>query len=82
MAWRSTPNVPEHAPERQIHVQEDRSLFDVQFEVGSRILQFLPAVFYAFEIDADCFQGIRQANAVFILKLARLVHIQIAGAGG
>ena len=50
---------PEHRPERKALVQQHRPLLDVQFKVGRRILQLLPAILDLLEVDPDLPQGIR-----------------------
>ena len=82
MAWRSTPNVPSTAPSGRSEVEQHRPLLDVQFEIGGGILEFLAALLHALEIHADLLQRVRQSDAVLVLQAARLVHVEVARAGG
>ena len=51
----------EHRAERQIEVEQHRSLLDVQFQIRGGVLEFLAAVLHALEINADFSQRIGQA---------------------
>ena len=61
--------------ERQVQIQQHRPLFDVQFKVSCGVLEFFPAFFYAFKIDADFLQRVRQPDALLVLEYTRLVHV-------
>ena len=41
----------ENGAERQIEIEQHRALFDVQFQIGGGVFQFLPAGLHVFEID-------------------------------
>src|ERR1043166_9113029 len=49
---------------------------------GGRVLRLAAASLYAIEFDAGRGQRVRQAHAVAVHELARLVEVEVAGAGG
>ena len=71
----------EHCAQRQIQIQQHRSLLDVQFQISGRVFEFLAAFFHPFEINPNFLQRVWQADVLFVLQFARLVHIEVAGAG-
>ena len=72
---------PEHRAKGQIHIEQHRSLLDVQLEISRGVLQFLAAVFDLLEIDADILERIGKLDPVLVNQPARLLHIEIARAG-
>ena len=46
---------PQHRAQRQIQVEQHRTLLNMQFQIRGGIFQFLPAVLHALEINAHIF---------------------------
>jgi hypothetical protein len=68
---------PEDGSERQIQIEQYRSLFDVQLDVGAHIFQFLATILQTFEIDSVLGEDIDQGNAVFVLQSMGLLKIDV-----
>ena len=58
----------EHGAERQIRIEQDRPLFDMQLEIGGGVAQFFAAILDAFEIDSVLGECIDQRNPVPVLQ--------------
>ena len=72
----------EHGAEGQIQVEQNRPLFNVQFQIGRRLFQFRTAVLDPFKIHARGAQRLGQGNAVAVAEAAGFVEIKVAGTGG
>ena len=59
----------EHDAERELHRLEHGPLLDVQLEIGDRVLELLPRVERAVEVDAVLAQRIRQRDPVRVAAL-------------
>ena len=68
---------PEHRAERQIEIEQHRSLFDVQFQIGRGAREFLAAFLHAFEFDPVFLQRLRKRDAALILERARFVQSRL-----
>ncbi len=62
----------EDGSEREIEIEQNRPLLDVQFEIGGGVLQFFPGIFDFLEINAVFLQRLGKADAIFVLQTARL----------
>ena len=54
----------------------------MQFQVRAGGFEFRAALFHLFEIHANGPERLRQGDAIAVREAARLVQVQIAGAGG
>jgi hypothetical protein len=72
----------EHGAQREAHRLEHRPLLDVELEVGGRVLQLLPGLGRAVEVDAVRADRGRQGDTVAIGQLPQLALVPQRAGGG
>ena len=71
-----------NGPQGQTEVQQHRPLFDVQFQVGGRVLEFPPAFPGPLQVNPNFLEGVRQADAVLVLESAGFAEVEMPRTGG
>ena len=68
---------PKHGSERQIQIEQYRSLFDVQLDIGAAFCSSLPTILQTFKIDSVLGEDIDQGNRVLVVQSAGLLEIDV-----
>ena len=72
----------EDGAEREVEVEEDGALLDVEFLIGGGIGEFDAAGFDVVEVDAFGAEGVGEGDAVFVFEGGGFGEVEVAGAGG
>ena len=65
----------DHRRQWPIQVEQHRTLFDVQFEIGRGIVEFFAAIFHLLEVDSVRFERGGKRDAFLVFQFSRFLQI-------